>query len=68
MHIAEVLQRNTSQTVRVIRTKHAVTFLFDYPLRHVQIVLRYVVCWVVLCGNVCIVDVWGGLCLLVQTV
>jgi hypothetical protein len=38
----EVLSRNTGQSVTVVRTSHAVTFLFAPPYRHVQIVLRYV--------------------------
>jgi len=41
-HVADVLSANYRQDVKVVRTKHAVSFIFDYPYRHVQIVLRYV--------------------------
>eukprot|EP01094_Clydonella_sp_ATCC50884_P018403 TRINITY_DN33_c0_g1_i1.p1 TRINITY_DN33_c0_g1~~TRINITY_DN33_c0_g1_i1.p1 ORF type:complete len:1290 (-),score=370.68 TRINITY_DN33_c0_g1_i1:92-3961(-) len=41
-HIVEVVQRNSprSDGSGVIRTKHALTIIGDYPNRHVQIVLR----------------------------
>jgi hypothetical protein len=40
--VHDVLSRNSQRGVQVVRTRHAITFLFDYPFRHVQIVLRCV--------------------------
>eukprot|EP00698_Gefionella_okellyi_P001540 TRINITY_DN1146_c0_g1_i5.p1 TRINITY_DN1146_c0_g1~~TRINITY_DN1146_c0_g1_i5.p1 ORF type:complete len:1217 (+),score=226.35 TRINITY_DN1146_c0_g1_i5:261-3653(+) len=38
--VYECLVANYHREVDVVRTRHAITFLFDYPVRHVQIVLR----------------------------
>lgn len=39
--IYELVKQNTQSPCEVIRTKHAVTIVNQFPYRHIQIVLRY---------------------------
>lgn len=39
-HIYAVVQQNTGSRSEIVRAKHAVTILGQYPARHIQIVLR----------------------------
>lgn len=38
--IYELVKKNTKSPCEVIRTKHAVTIVNQFPYRHIQIVLR----------------------------